>query len=73
MTLLIRLLPVQRCAGCGDVTRRVESRTLLCLPCFDPWLKTQERKAKLDSTLSFRFAWPMEKITEFRELFQSGH
>ena len=69
MILLIRLLEIQRCAGCGDITSRVESKTLLCLNCYHPWLKIQERKAKLDATLSFRFCWPMEKIREFKQLF----
>jgi len=71
VTILIRLLPIQRCQGCGDITSRVESKTLLCCPCFGDWLKVQERKAKLDSTLSVKFAWPVEKIAEFRREFQA--
>ena len=73
MILLTRWLPVQRCEGCGDITCRVESKTLLCPPCWGDWLKIQERKAKLEATLSMRFCWPMEKIREFQEMFGQGH
>jgi hypothetical protein len=70
MTILLHLLPVQKCSGCGDITSRVEAKTLLCLACYHPWLKAQEKKAKLDSTLSLKFAMPIAKIQEFRALFQ---
>jgi hypothetical protein len=44
----------------------------LCLPCFDVKHRVDERKAKLDATLSMRFAMPVAKIREYRELFGRG-
>jgi hypothetical protein len=69
MILVLRLLPRMKCEGCGAIGR-THDLTGLCLSCLDPWMKTEERKQKLDETLRIKFAWPVEKIAEFRKEFR---
>ncbi|MGA3168344.1 MAG: hypothetical protein ABSF14_19760 [Terriglobia bacterium] len=71
-TFLLKLVRGPRCEGCGAVDNRFVSRdTHLCIEngCWGIAQKVAERKAKLEATLSLRFAMPIEKIREFRELF----
>jgi hypothetical protein len=69
MILVLRLLPQSKCEGCGAIGR-VHDLTGLCLSCLAPWIHVEERKEKLDSTLRVKFAWPVEKIQEFKRAFQ---
>jgi hypothetical protein len=69
MVLVLRLLPNRKCESCGAIGR-VHDLTGLCLSCLDPWVKVEERKQKLDETVRIKFAWPVEKIAEFRREFQ---
>lgn len=68
MVLIIRLLQNQKCEACGAIGR-VHDLTKLCLSCLAPWVKVEERKDKLNGTLRHKFAWPAEKIREFRREF----
>jgi hypothetical protein len=69
MVLIIRLLERGRCEGCGGIFR-IHDLTRLCLSCLAPWIEVEERKERLSSTLRSCFAWPVEKIAEFRREFQ---
>ena len=50
----LRLLPNQQCFGCGAIGR-ADERLGLCLYCAGLYLAVQERKRKLDDTLSRKF------------------
>jgi hypothetical protein len=69
MILVLRLLPNQRCEGCAAIGR-VHDLTRLCLSCLAPWIHVEERKEKLNESLRHKFAWPVEKIAQFRREFQ---
>jgi len=69
---LLKLVRGPRCQGCSAMGQLVTRDTHLCLPCFDVKHRVDERKAKLDATLSMRFAMPVAKIREYRELFGRG-
>jgi len=69
MIIVLRLLPNSKCEGCAAIGR-VHDLTGLCLSCLAPWLNVEERKEKLNGTLRHKFAWPVEKIAEFRREFQ---
>ena len=69
MVLVLRLIEGHRCEACGAIGR-VHDLTMLCLSCLAPWLKTEERKEKLNHTIRVKFAWPVAKIAEFREEFR---
>jgi hypothetical protein len=53
--LKLSLWPNCRCHGCGAIGY-VEVKTILCLYCFGLRVKVEERKNKLQSTLSRIFA-----------------
>lgn len=55
MKILTRFLKGPRCSGCGDIAAHVEEKTHLCPPCWGIYLKVEERKQKLESTLRQRF------------------
>ena len=69
MNLILRLLPQSRCEGCGAIGR-THDLTRLCLTCLDLYMKVEDRKAKVNESLRIKFAWPVEKIAEFRREFQ---
>lgn len=69
MILVLRLLQNQRCEGCAAIGR-IHDLTRLCLTCLDLYMKVEDRKAKVNESLRIKFAWPVEKIAQFRREFQ---
>jgi hypothetical protein len=61
MILIVRLIPNQRCTGCGG-HGYCEAKTLLCLFCFGLKVSVESRKRKLVSTMAQRFAFLKDKI-----------
>jgi hypothetical protein len=52
MTLIVRLIPNQRCAGCSGISY-VDQKSLLCCYCFGLALAVADRKRKLNRKLNW--------------------
>jgi Zn finger protein HypA/HybF involved in hydrogenase expression len=63
MKLVVRFVKGLRCEGCGD-TGWVDEKSMYCPACLGIYLKVEERKEKLQSTLRVKFAAIGERVKE---------
>jgi DnaJ-class molecular chaperone len=64
MKIVLRLIPNQHCDGCGGHGVYVEERNHICLNCLSLHVQVEQRKQKLQSTLTYRFAALKQRISE---------